>query len=154
MAMPQSIWLPNNFRKAFAHFGHVYLMCLIFVKICPFWARLINVAENFNENRISCLNLIYFYCRENHKHEMRFCLNLKLTTNGVYWWNFWIFLYFFVHLLRALPTFLFGKLLLFYVTWKFSKINTSFLSGRMSLRRLAKLYKNPRARLNLLVSPV
>ena len=36
---------------------------------------------------------------------MRFCLNLKLTTNDVCWRNFWIFLYFYVHLLRALPTF-------------------------------------------------
>jgi len=26
-------------------------MRLIFVKICPFWARLINVAENCNENK-------------------------------------------------------------------------------------------------------
>jgi len=33
-------------------------------KIAHFWARMINVAENCNENRkISCLNLIYFYRR-------------------------------------------------------------------------------------------
>jgi len=32
IAVPRSIWLPNNCRKAFAHFGHVYLMCLIFVQ--------------------------------------------------------------------------------------------------------------------------
>ena len=64
IALPRSSWLPNNCRKAFACFGQVYLMCLIIVNICPFWARLINVAENCNENRkISCLNLIYFYCR-------------------------------------------------------------------------------------------
>jgi len=47
--------------------------------------------------------------------EMRSCLNLKPTTNDVYWRNFWIFLCFFVHLLRALPTFLLGKLLLFFI---------------------------------------
>jgi len=46
---------------------------------------------------------------------MRFGLNLKPTTNDVYGRNFWIFLYFFVHLLKALPTFLFGKLLLFFI---------------------------------------
>jgi len=34
------------------------------------------------------------------------------------------------------------------------KINTLFLSEQMSLRRLATLYKNPRARLNLSVSLV
>jgi len=80
---------------------------------------------------------------------MRFCLNLKPTTNDVYWRDFWIFLYFFVYLLRALPTFLFGKLILSSSYKKFSKINTSLFSDRISLRRLAKLYKNPRARLNL-----
>jgi len=37
---------------------------------------------------------------------------------------------------------------------KFSKINTLFFSDRMSLRKLAELYKNPRARLNLSVSSV
>jgi len=35
IAVPRSIWLPNNCRKAFAHFGQVYLMCLIFVKNLP-----------------------------------------------------------------------------------------------------------------------
>jgi len=116
IAVPRSIWLLNNCRKAFAHFGQVYLMCRIFVKKCPFWARLINVAQNCNENRnFSCLNLIYFYCSLNHKLEMWFCSNLKSTTNDVYWRKFWIFLYFFVHLLRALPIFLFGKLLLFFI---------------------------------------
>jgi len=35
-----------------------------FGKICSFWARLINLPEKSNENRnISCLNLIYFFCR-------------------------------------------------------------------------------------------
>jgi len=64
IAVPRSIWLPNNCRTVFAHFRQVYLMCLIFVKNCAFWARLINVAVNCNENRrISCLNLIYFYYR-------------------------------------------------------------------------------------------
>jgi len=85
---------------------------------------------------------------------MRFCLNLKPTTNDVYWRNFWIFLYFFVRLLRALPTFLFGKLLLFFIIQKLFQNQHVVFSDRMSLRRLAKLYKNPRARLNLSVSPV
>jgi len=35
IAVPQSIWLPNNCRKAYAHFGQVYPMCLIFVKNLP-----------------------------------------------------------------------------------------------------------------------
>jgi len=82
---------------------------------------------------------------------MRFCLNLKPTTNDVFWRIFLIFLYFFVHLLRAPPTLSFGKLLLFFIIKTFSKINTFFFSNRMGLRRLAKLYKNPRARLNLLL---
>jgi len=84
-------------------------------KYGPFWARLINVAESCNKNRkISCLNPINFYCRYNQKHEMRFCLNLKPIVNDAYWRNFWICLYFFVHLLRARHTFLFGELLLFF----------------------------------------
>jgi len=96
--------------------GNFSLCAWLSLKICPFWARLINVAENCNENRkISCLNLIYFYCRQNYKLEVRFDINLKPTTNDVYWRNFWIFLYIFVHLLRALPTFLFGKLVLFFI---------------------------------------
>jgi len=85
---------------------------------------------------------------------MRFCLNLEQTTNDVYWRNFLIFLYFFVHLLRALPTFLFGKLFLFFIISKIFQNQHDVFSGWMSLRRLAKLYKNPRARLNLSVSPV
>jgi len=32
IAVARSIWVPNNCRKAFAHFGQVYLMCPIFVK--------------------------------------------------------------------------------------------------------------------------
>ena len=36
---------------------------------------------------------------------MKFCLNLKPNTNDVYWRNFLIFRRFFVHLLRALATF-------------------------------------------------
>jgi len=43
---------------------------------------------------------------------------LKPTTNDVYGRNFWILLYIFVHLLRVLPTFLFGKLLLFFIIQK------------------------------------
>jgi len=79
------------------------------LSICPFWARLINGAENCTENRkISCLNLIHFYCRWNHKLEMRFCLNLKPTINDVYWRNFLFFLHFFVDLLRTSHIFL-GK---------------------------------------------
>jgi len=31
-------------------------MCLIFVKNCPFWARLINVAENCNEKETENCN--------------------------------------------------------------------------------------------------
>jgi len=31
IAVPRSSWLPNNCRKVFAHFGQVYLICLIFV---------------------------------------------------------------------------------------------------------------------------
>ena len=61
------------------------------------------------------MSQLNFYCRYNHKLEMRFCLNLKPTTNDVYWRNFWIFLYFFIHFLRGLPTVLFGKLLLFFI---------------------------------------
>jgi len=64
--------------------------------------------------RISCLNLIYFYCRENHMLEVRLGLDLKPTTNDVYCQNFWIF-FTFAHLLRALPTFSFGKVLLFFI---------------------------------------
>jgi len=60
--------------------------------------------------RISCLNPIYFYRRENHKLEVRIDLNVQPTTNDVYWRNFWIFLYFFVHLLIALPTFSFSEI--------------------------------------------
>jgi len=67
---------------------------------------------------------------------------------------FGFFFTFLVHLLRVLPTFLFEKLLLFFIIQKIFKINTLLFSDRMSLRRLSKLYKNPRVRLNLLVSPV
>jgi len=81
---------------------------------------------------------------------MRFCLNRKPTTNDVYWRNRWIFLYFFVRLLRALPTFLFGKLLLFFIIQKYFQNHVVF-ADRMSFRRLAKLCKNPRAPLNLSV---
>ena len=35
IAVSRSIWLSNNCRKAFAHFGHVNPMCLIFVKKLP-----------------------------------------------------------------------------------------------------------------------
>jgi len=76
---------------------------------------------------------------------MGFCLNLKPTTNDVYWRNFWIFLYFFIQLLRALPTFLFGKLLLLFIIQKYFQNQHVVFSDRICLRRLAKLYKNPRA---------
>jgi len=46
---------------------------------------------------------------------MWFCLNLKPTTNDFYERNVRLLLYFFVYLLRALPTFLFGKLLLLFI---------------------------------------
>jgi len=52
---------------------------------------------------------------------MSFCLNLKPTTNDVYWRIFCIFLYIFVHFLKALPTFFFGKLLLFFIMQKIFK---------------------------------
>jgi len=44
------------------------------------------------------------------------------------------FVYFFVHLLRALPTFFIGKLLLFLSYKIFSKLNTLFFSDRMNLK--------------------
>jgi len=38
IAVPRSIWLPNNFRKVFAHFGQSWLMCLqIAMKIEKFY---------------------------------------------------------------------------------------------------------------------
>jgi len=51
---------------------------------------------------------------DHHSHS-RNSLNFEPTTNNVYWRNFWSFLYFFVHLLRALPKVLFGKLLWFLI---------------------------------------
>jgi len=68
--------------------------------------------------------------------------------------EFFIFLYFFVDLLREFPTFLFGKLLFFFIIQKNFQNQHVVFSDRMSLRRLAKLYKNPRPPLNLSVSPV
>ena len=35
IAVPRSIWLRNNCRRAFAPFAQVYLMCLLFVKNLP-----------------------------------------------------------------------------------------------------------------------
>ena len=35
IAVPRSIWLPNNCCKAFSHFGQVYFMCLICIKKLP-----------------------------------------------------------------------------------------------------------------------
>jgi len=49
-AVPRSIWLPNNCGEAFAHFGHVYLMRLIFVKHFPILGKVDYVAENCHEN--------------------------------------------------------------------------------------------------------
>jgi len=85
---------------------------------------------------------------------MRFCLNLKPTINNVHWRNFGNFLYFFVHFLKALPTVLLGKLFLFFGIYKVFQNHHVVFFDRISLRRLAKLYKNPRASLNLSVSPV
>jgi len=98
-------------------------------------------------------NLLLLQIEPQASNEVLF-LNLKPTTNDVYWRNYFIFLYFFVQLLRALPTFLFRKLLLFFIIHKIFQNQHVVFSDRMSLRRLAKLYKNPRARLNLSVSPV
>jgi len=39
IVVPRSIWLLNNCRKVFAHFGQVYLMCLIFVKNLPIFGK-------------------------------------------------------------------------------------------------------------------
>jgi len=85
---------------------------------------------------------------------MRFCLNLKPTINDGDWLIFGIFLYFFVHFSRELPTFLLGKLLLFFSIYKSFQNQHIAFYDRMSLRRLAKLYKNPRARPNLSASSV
>ena len=120
VAVPRSNSLPNS-CKAFAHFGQVYLMRLIFVKklVCQIFLngqRLIYVAGNCNENRknfMSQRNLLSL--QMNHKLEARFDLNLEPTTNYIYWRNFFIFLYFFVHLLKALLTIFFGKVLLFFI---------------------------------------
>jgi len=85
---------------------------------------------------------------------MRFCLNFKPTINDVYWRNFGIFLYFFVHFSRALLSVLLGKLLLFFSIYKDFQNQQVIFPDRMSLRRLAKKYKNPRERPNLSASPV
>ena len=96
IAVPRSNWLPNNCRKAFAHFGQVYLMWLFVVKNCPFfWARLLYVAEdciNKNENRknfISQPNLLLLQIESQAWTDVWF--NLQPTNNDVYWRNFFIF---------------------------------------------------------------
>jgi len=116
---PRSIWLPNNCRKAFAHFGQVYLMRLIFVKkIAHFgqgWLMWLKIATKIDKFHVS--TEFTFTADGTTSLKWGSVYTLKRPpmtfTGGI----FWIFLYFFVHLLRALPTFLFGKLLLF-IIWK------------------------------------
>jgi len=55
---------------------------------------------------------------------------------------------------RALLIFLLGKLRLFFSIYKVFQNQNVVFSDLMRLRRLAKLYKKPRARLNLSASPV
>jgi len=92
VVVPRSNWLPNNCRKAFAHFGQVDLMCMIVVKnFAHFgqgWFVWLKIAVKIE--RISCVNVMYFYWRQNHKLEVRFDLNFKPTTNDVYWRKFLI----------------------------------------------------------------
>ena len=73
------------------HFGQVYLMFLIVVKDFLILGKVDLCGGSY---------------------EVRF---KPPTTNYVYWRNFWIFPYWFVHLLRALSTFSFGKVLLFFI---------------------------------------
>jgi len=112
----------------------------------------VGVVFTFITVEVRLLLLIYFHCRKNHKLEVRFDLNMKPTTNDVNWRNFLIFLYFFVHLLRALPTFLFRRLFLF--SYKNFFKTTLLFSYQISLRRFSMLCENPCARLSLSVSPV
>ena len=148
IAVPRSNWLPNICPKAFTYFGQVYLMWPIFVK------NLLILGNVHLCGRMSCLSLIHFYCSLNHKFEVWFDLILKPTTNTDYCWrHFWIFLLFRSFVKSTSHIFVWESAsVLCHIT--FFQNQYVVFPDRMSLIILAKLSKNPRARLNLSVSPV
>jgi len=55
IALLRSNWLPKNCREAFAHFGQMYFVYLIFVKYLPIFVKVDLYAWQFNENRKNCM---------------------------------------------------------------------------------------------------